>query len=39
MEKHVAKKEWMAYAIGALGQGMVYAIMSSYNSAPPDGLR
>lgn len=32
MEKHVAKKEWMAYAIGALGQGMVYAIMSSYIS-------
>lgn len=32
MEKHVATKEWMAYAVGALGQGMVYAIMSSYIS-------
>ncbi len=32
MEKHVSNKEWMAYAIGALGQGMVYAIMSSYIS-------
>lgn len=32
MEKHVSKKEWTAYAIGALGQGMVYAIMSSYIS-------
>lgn len=32
MEKHVSSKEWMAYAIGALGQGMVYAIMSSYIS-------
>ena len=29
---HVAKKEWMAYCIGALGQGMVYGIMSSYIS-------
>lgn len=32
MEKFVPKKEWMAYAVGALGQGMVYAIMSSYIS-------
>lgn len=32
MEKHVSKKEWIAYAVGALGQGMVYAIMSSYIS-------
>jgi len=32
MEKHVSAKEWMAYAVGALGQGMVYAIMSSYIS-------
>jgi len=32
MEKHVSNKEWMAYTIGALGQGMVYAIMSSYIS-------
>lgn len=30
--KHVEKKEWMAYCVGALGQGMVYAIMSSYIS-------
>ena len=29
---HVPKKEWMAYCVGALGQGMVYAIMSSYIS-------
>lgn len=29
---YVPKKEWMAYCIGALGQGMVYAIMSSYIS-------
>ncbi len=29
---YVPKKEWMAYAIGALGQGMVYGIMSSYIS-------
>lgn len=29
---HIPKKEWMAYCIGALGQGMVYAIMSSYIS-------
>lgn len=28
----VPKKEWMAYCIGALGQGMIYAIMSSYIS-------
>lgn len=32
MEKFVPKKEVMAYAVGALGQGMVYAIMSSYIS-------
>ena len=32
MEKYVSKKESMAYAIGALGQGMIYAIMSSYIS-------
>lgn len=32
MEKYVKTKEWMAYAVGALGQGMVYAIMSSYIS-------
>ena len=30
--RYVSTKEWMAYAIGALGQGMVYAIMSSYIS-------
>lgn len=29
---YVPKKEWMAYGIGALGQGMVYGIMSSYIS-------
>lgn len=29
---YVPKKEWTAYCIGALGQGMVYAIMSSYIS-------
>lgn len=29
---YVKKNEWMAYAIGALGQGMVYGIMSSYIS-------
>ena len=29
---YVPKKEWLAYCIGALGQGMVYAIMSSYIS-------
>ncbi len=28
----VPAKEWMAYCIGALGQGMIYAIMSSYIS-------
>jgi Na+/melibiose symporter-like transporter len=32
MENLVPKKEWMAYAIGALGQGLIYAIMSSYIS-------
>lgn len=31
-KKYVPKKEWMAYCIGALGQGMVYGIMSSYIS-------
>lgn len=31
-KKYVAKNEWMAYCIGALGQGMVYGIMSSYIS-------
>ena len=29
---YVPKKEWLAYGIGALGQGMVYGIMSSYIS-------
>ena len=32
MEKLVSKKESMAFAVGALGQGMIYAIMSSYIS-------
>lgn len=34
MEKtnYVPKKEWLAYCVGALGQGMIYAIMSSYIS-------
>lgn len=32
MKNYVPTKEWMAYAIGALGQGMVYCIMSSYIS-------
>ncbi len=32
MEKYVKGKEYRAYAIGALGQGMIYAIMSSYIS-------
>ncbi|MBQ9516505.1 MAG: MFS transporter [Eubacterium sp.] len=34
MEKQtfVPKKEWLAYGIGALGQGMIYGIMSSYIS-------
>lgn len=32
MEKLVSKKESMTFAIGALGQGMIYAIMSSYIS-------
>lgn len=32
MEKYTPKKEWLAYYVGALGQGMVYAIMSSYIS-------
>lgn len=30
--KHITKKEQLAYCIGAMGQGMVYAIMSSYIS-------
>ena len=29
---YVPKKEWVAYCVGALGQGMVYGIMSSYIS-------
>ena len=29
---YVKKNEWMGYAVGALGQGMVYGIMSSYIS-------
>jgi sugar (glycoside-pentoside-hexuronide) transporter len=29
---YVPKKEWLAYCVGALGQGMVYGIMSSYIS-------
>ena len=32
MEKYTPKKELLAYCVGALGQGMVYAIMSSYIS-------
>lgn len=32
MEKYTPKKEWLAYCVGALGQGMIYAIMSSYIS-------
>ena len=32
MEKYTPKKEWLAYCVGALGHGMVYAIMSSYIS-------
>ena len=32
MEKYTPTKEWLAYCVGALGQGMVYAIMSSYIS-------
>lgn len=31
-KKYVPNKEWMAYCVGALGQGMVYGIMSSYIS-------
>lgn len=31
-KKYVPKNEWIAYGIGALGQGMVYGIMSSYIS-------
>lgn len=31
-QTYVPKKEWLAYGIGALGQGMVYGIMSSYIS-------
>lgn len=32
METYTSKKEWLAYCVGALGQGMVYAVMSSYIS-------
>ncbi len=32
MKEYVPRKEWMYYAIGALGQGMIYAMMSSYIS-------
>lgn len=32
MQNFVPKKEWIWYCVGALGQGMVYAIMSSYIS-------
>ncbi len=32
METYTPKKEWLAYCVGALGQGMIYAIMSSYIS-------
>lgn len=32
IKNYVPKKEWLAYAIGAGGQGMVYGIMSSYIS-------
>lgn len=32
MKSYVPKQEWMSYAVGALGQGMVYAVMSSYIS-------
>lgn len=32
METYTPKKEWLAYCVGALGQGMVYAVMSSYIS-------
>lgn len=31
-QKYVPNKEWIAYSVGALGQGMVYGIMSSYIS-------
>lgn len=31
-KKYIPKKEFTAYAVGALGQGMIYAIMSSYIS-------
>ncbi len=32
MKTYVPTKEWLTYAVGALGQGMVYAVMSSYIS-------
>lgn len=32
MKTYTPKKEWISYCVGALGQGMVYAIMSSYIS-------
>ena len=32
MKTYSPKKEWMAYCVGAFGQGMVYAMMSSYIS-------
>lgn len=31
-KSYVPKKEWIAYSVSALGQGMVYGIMSSYIS-------
>ncbi len=31
-KKHVPKKEFWMYAVGAMGQGMIYAMMSSYIS-------
>ena len=30
--KYVPKKEFITYSVSALGQGMIYAIMSSYIS-------
>ncbi|MCD7722340.1 MAG: MFS transporter [Clostridiales bacterium] len=32
MKNYVSKNEWLTYAVGAMGQGMVYAVMSSYIS-------
>ena len=32
MKTYSPKKEWFAYCVGAFGQGMVYAMMSSYIS-------